>query len=123
MDNSAGVKDEFTIEKSGITPSNSTHVTSFSTSVENASTANSTDWKLDTLNANGNDTAADLNSSVLSSLPPIPSKVNESSLLNITDDNFVVSNQSESNRTSREIWHYRSCKYSETNQTCIDKLL
>ena len=95
-DNSGSIKDEFTIKKSDTTSSNSTNVTSFSTSIANASTANSTEWKLDALNANG--TAVDLNSSLIASPLPIPSKDNQSILLNITDDNLVGSNQSESNR-------------------------
>ena len=95
-DNSGSIKDEFTIKKSDTTSSNSTNFTSFSASIANASTANSTEWKLDALNANG--TAVDLNSSVIASPLPIPSKDNQSSLLNITDDNLVGSNQSESNR-------------------------
>ena len=95
-DNSGSIKDEFTIKKSGTTPSNSPNFTSFSASIANASTANSTEWNLDALNPNG--TSANLNRSVIASPLPIPSKDNQSSLQNITDDNLVGSNQSESNR-------------------------
>ena len=40
-----------------------------------------------------------------------------SSLLDTNNTKVIINN------LSQEIWHYWPCKYSETNQTCIDKIL